>query len=143
MALTREDEDHLRLLSIFHYIVAAMQALISMFPLLHFLVGAAMVFAPDKLGGSGKGDPPPDFMGWFFMAFAGAFIGLGLTVATCVALAGRFLARRRHYLFCLVVAGVAAVMCMPFGTILGVFSIIVLMRPSVKEAFGYPGGPAS
>ena len=72
------------------------------------------------------------------MAFAGGFIVLGLSVATCVAFAGRFLARRKHYLFCLVVAGVTAVMCIPFGTILGVFTIIVLMRPSVKEAFGYP-----
>jgi hypothetical protein len=139
VVLKREDEDHLRLLSIFHYIVAAMQGLFSLFPLLHFFMGAAMVFAPEKLGGSGKGGPPPDLVGWFFMAFAGGFIVLGLSVATCVAFAGRFLARRKHYLFCLVVAGVTAVMCMPFGTILGVFTIIVLMRPSVKEAFGYPG----
>jgi len=27
-------------------------------------------------------------------------------------------------------------MFMPFGTVLGVFTIIVLMRPSVKEIFG-------
>lgn len=99
---------------------------------------AAMVFAPQKLGDPGKGGPPPDLVGWFFMAFAGGFIVLGLTVATCVALAGRFLARRKHYLFCLIVAGVTAAMCMPFGTMLGVFSIIVLVRPAVKEAFGYP-----
>ncbi len=140
MALTREDEDQLRLLSIFHYVVAGLMALFSMFPLLHFAMGAAMVFAPEKLGESGKGGPPPELFGWFFMVFAGAFIVAGLAVAICVALSGRFIARRRHYLFCLVVAGVAAVMCMPFGTMLGIFTIIVLMRTSVKEAFGYPGG---
>lgn len=139
MALTREDEDQLRLLSIFHYVVAGLMALFSMLPLLHFAIGAAIVFAPESLGNTSKGGPPPDFFGWFFMAFAGAFIALGLTIATCIALSGRFIARRRHYLFCLVVAGVATVMCMPFGTILGIFTIIVLMRASVKEAFGYPG----
>ena len=141
MALTREDEDQLRLLSIFHYVVARLMALFSMFPLLHFALGAAMVFAPEKLGESGgKGGPPPELFGWFFMVFAGVFIATGLTVAACVALSGRFIAKRRRYLFCLVVAGVAGVMCMPFGTILGIFTIIVLMRPSVKDAFGYPGG---
>ena len=31
-----------------------------------------------------------------------------------------------------------AALSMPFGTVLGVFTIIVLMRPSVKAAFGYP-----
>jgi len=139
MALTQKDEEQLRLLSIFHYIVAGLMALFSMFPLLHFAMGAALVFAPERLGHGGQGGPPPDFVGWFFMAFAGAFIALGLTIATCIALAGRFLARRRRYLFCLVVAGVATVMCIPFGTILGIFTIIVLMRDSVKEAFGYPG----
>jgi len=33
------------------------------------------------------------------------------------------------------VAGAACLM-MPFGTVLGVFTIIVLMRESVKEMFG-------
>jgi len=31
---------------------------------------------------------------------------------------------------------------MPFGTILGVFSIIVLVRPSVKTLFGAATPPA-
>ena len=50
-------------------------------------------------------------------------------------LAGRYLARRERYTFCLVVAGVEC-MFMPFGTVLGVFTIIVLSRPSVKDLFG-------
>jgi hypothetical protein len=36
--------------------------------------------------------------------------------------------------FCLVVAGVSCLF-MPFGTILGVLSLIVLNRPSVKLLF--------
>ena len=38
----------------------------------------------------------------------------------------------------------AATMClfMPFGTVLGVFTIIVLMRPSVKPLFDQAAGPA-
>jgi hypothetical protein len=30
-------------------------------------------------------------------------------------------------------------MLMPFGTVLGVLTIVVLMRPSVKEMFGRAG----
>jgi hypothetical protein len=37
-------------------------------------------------------------------------------------------------MFCLVMAGIQCIF-MPFGTVLGVFTIIVLMRNSVKEAF--------
>lgn len=139
MSLTPEDEQHLALLSIFHYIVAAMQALFSLFPLLHFAIGAAIVFAPQKLGAAGSGGPP-NLVGWFFMILAATLILSGLAVAACVAISGHFLSRRRHYLFCLVVSGVSAVMCMPFGTILGVLTIVVLMRPSVKEAFQRPQG---
>ena len=49
-------------------------------------------------------------------------------------LAGRYLSQQRHYTFCLVMAAVAC-MFMPFGTVLGVFTIIVLVRESVKELF--------
>jgi hypothetical protein len=42
-------------------------------------------------------------------------------------------------LYCLVVAGIECIF-MPFGTVLGVFTIIVLMRPSVRNLFGVEGG---
>jgi hypothetical protein len=54
-------------------------------------------------------------------------------------LAGRFLARRRHHTFCMVIAAVACTF-MPLGTVLGVFSLIVLSRESVRESFA-PGPP--
>ncbi len=49
-------------------------------------------------------------------------------------LTGRFLARRQHPTFCIVVSALDC-MCMPLGTALGVFTILVLQRPSVKEMF--------
>jgi hypothetical protein len=92
-----------------------------------------MIFAPDKFGG--KGAPPPAFLGWFFVIFAALFILLGWTFAVFVLTAGRFLARRQRYLFCLVMGGVECLF-MPFGTVLGVFTIIVLMQEPVKRLFG-------
>lgn len=131
--MTDQDAQHLRLLSIFHYVVAAMQALLACFPLIHLALGAAMVFFPDKMGDPKGGNPA--FVGMIFMAFAGVWILVGLTIAVCTAVAGKSLARRRRHLFCLVVAGIEAVTCMPFGTVLGILTIIVLVRPSVKASF--------
>jgi hypothetical protein len=132
---SQEDEEHLRLLAIFHYVVAGMQFLFASFPVIHLAVGLAILFAPESFSSS-KGEPSPKFIGLFFTLFAAAWMLVGYSLAACTVVAGRYLKQRRRRLFCLVVAGLMTAMCMPFGTVLGVFTIIVLMRPSVKTAFG-------
>ena len=129
-----KDEEHLRLLSIFHFVVAGMTALFALFPIIHLVVGLAIVSGALP---SPEGDEVPGFVGWLFVVFSGTWIILGLAFAAMIALGGRALRRRQHYTFCLVVAGLACLV-MPFGTVLGVFTIIVLMRDSVKEMFGRP-----
>ena len=39
----RQDEEHLRLLSIFHYVVAGLAGLFALFPPIHLLVGLALL----------------------------------------------------------------------------------------------------
>ncbi len=121
------DEQYLKLLSVFHYVVGGLAALFACFPLIHFSIGIAMLV--------GAIDDAPKFIGLVFTMFAMLFILAGWALAICLIIAGRNLAQRRHYMFCLVVAAIACAF-MPFGTVLGVFTIIVLMRPSVKELFG-------
>jgi hypothetical protein len=126
------DEEHLKLLSIFHYVVGGLAGLVSLFPVIHLVVGLFFVFAPGKL--EGQGGPPPTAFGWLFVMMAAAFIVAGFVIAGLMVMTGRFLAKRRHYLFCLVIAGVECLF-MPFGTALGIFTIIVLVRDSVKQLF--------
>lgn len=129
-----EDVRHLDLLSIFHYVVGAMTALFGCFPLIHLAIGIAVVSgAMDDADG-----PPPEF-GWFFIAIAAVFITFAWSIAVAIVVAGRKLKARTAYTYCLVVAGIEC-MFMPVGTVLGVFTLIVLMRPSVKEMFGVSGG---
>jgi len=128
-----QDEDHLKLLSVFHYVMGGLAGLFALVPIFHLVIGVFFVLAPEKI--VGKGDPPPALFGWFFIIFAGLLIVLGLIFAAFVITAGRFLAKRKHHLFCLVMAGVECI-CVPFGTVLGVFTIIVLIRESVKQLFG-------
>ena len=127
-----QDSEHLKLLSIFHYVVAAMTALFACIPFIHFFMGLALATGafPDT-------DPEAQPVGIFIMVFAGLFILAGWALAVLIAYAGRSLQTRRRYTYCLVMAGVECIF-MPFGTVLGVFTIIVLMRDSVKELFGRP-----
>ncbi len=125
------DAEHLRLLSLFHYVVAGLAALFSLFPVLHLVLGLAAITG--HLG-DGEKSAMPQLMGWFFVFFASAWIVTGFTLAGCMVLAARFLRERRRFLFCLVVAGAECAFS-PFGTLLGVFTIVVLVRPSVKAAF--------
>lgn len=128
-----EDITHLQLLSIFHYVLAGMLALFSMFPILHLIIGIAIVTGQFDQGETSQS--PPAFFGWLFIIIPAAMILFGLLLAVAVAISGRRLAQLRHYNYCLIVA---AVMCifMPVGTALGIFSLIVLMRPSVRTLFG-------
>lgn len=127
-----QDAEQLRLLSIFHYVVGGMVALLSLFPLIHLSFGLMFILHPGK---TSRGDGFPEAMlGWFFVIVAGIFILFGETLAILIITAGRFLGQRSHYTFCQVMAGVECIFT-PFGTVLGVFTLIVLLRDSVKPLF--------
>ncbi len=121
-----EDEQYLRLLSVFHYVVGCLAAFFACIPLIHFCIGVAML--------SGAIDGAPVFVGLMFVVMSIAAITIGWVFAVCLIIAGKSLAGHKRYMFCLVMAAISC-MFMPFGTVLGVFTIIVLMRPSAKELF--------
>jgi hypothetical protein len=127
-----QDQEHLRLLSIFHYAVGGLTALAACFPCIHLFLGIALVSGAFPVQ---PGDQaPPPIVGWMFISIASVLILAGWTLAIAIFVAGRFLARRTHYMYCFVVAAIECLF-MPLGTILGVFTIIVLVRPSVKALF--------
>ena len=126
------DNEHLRLLSIFYYVKGAITALFACIPIIHVILGLVFILAP-HLFGHGK-DQPPAFLGFLFVILGSFLILLGWTFAVLVLIAGKCIARRKHYTFCFVVACIEC-LSVPFGTVLGVFTILVLNRPSVKELF--------
>ena len=136
-----QDLEHLRLLSVFHYVVGGMTALCSLLPLVHVGLGLFFILAPTAFGPNPTQQPPP-FIGWLFLIIGGAAIVMGMTLAALIITTGRFLGHRRHYTFCLVIACIECLM-MPFGTVLGICAIIVLARESVKQLFAQvsPGVP--
>lgn len=127
-----EDLQYLKLLSIFHYIVGGLAALFAFFPVMYVVIGMLAVCAPGSL--DTEGEAMPLVIGWVFIIIGTGLMVLGWAFAFCVILAGRYLARQVHYLFCMVIGAIECIF-MPFGTVLGVFTIVVLARPSVKEMF--------
>lgn len=123
-----QDEEHLKLLSIFHYVVGGILGFFSCFFIIHVIMGIAML-----AGAFGREGPPPA-VGLIFLMMGLVAMTAGWTLAICLIVSGRRIARRTHYKFCFVIACISCVFS-PFGTILGIFTIIVLVRPTVKELF--------
>lgn len=134
-----QDAEHLRLLSVFHYIVAGLAALFSFFPLLYTTIGAIFIFVA-RHGTPKPGEElPPELLGWIFAVIGSLLFLVGIAVAICILIAGRSLAKRNRYWFAFVMACIECLF-IPFGTILGVFTIIVLSRESVKTLFSACAG---
>ncbi len=130
----QQDEEQLRLLSIFHYVTGGIVALTACFPVCHLVMGIILIVASAHPEASANADAPPAFIGWVFVGMASVIMIAGWSAAACILVTGRFLSRRKHYMFCLVMAGIECVF-MPIGTVLGGFTIIVLVRERVKKMF--------
>src|SRR5882724_9376431 len=128
------DTEQLNLLAIFHYVVAGLAALFSFFPLLYTTIGAIFIFAARHGTAKPGEDLPPEFLGWIFAVLGSLLFLVGIAMAICILIAGRSLAFRKRYTFVLVMACIECLF-IPFGTILGVFTIVVLSRESVKALF--------
>ena len=125
-----KDEKQLDQLSLGFKIYAAINAAVACIPFIHLFIGIMIVS-----GGIGDGkDAPPAFFGWFFILVASLFIVVGWGISIANFCAGRYLKERRNYTFCFVMSCINCAF-MPLGTLLGVFSIIVLVRDSVKDIF--------
>jgi len=132
------DREQVNLLAIFHFVVAGLAVCAAGFLALHYLVMSSFLLDPKFWAGQKNGTPPPPeifrILKWFYVAFGG-FIATGF-VGNLIS--GFCLRARRGRVFSFVVA---AMNCLhfPFGTVLGVFTIIVLARESVRELYAPPG----
>jgi hypothetical protein len=127
-----QDDEQLHLLSVFHYVLAGICCLVSLFPLIYFGMGLAMMAG---MGTDKSGPFAPFFAGCLVAGMGGLFLVFAVGYALALFLTARFLAERRRHTFCVVVAAISCSFT-PLGTVLGVFTLIVLFRPSVKALFG-------
>jgi len=134
------DHDHLRLLAIFQFTLGGLTCLFALFPIMHLIMGLMMINNPEMMSHPGHPGPPPppvQFMGYFFVGMALLFIIIGELIGLAMIWCGFNLLKRRNYMASMVIASIECIM-IPLGTVLGVFTIIVLNRLSVRQLFGQP-----
>jgi Protein of unknown function (DUF4064) len=129
------DADHLNLLAIFHFIAAGFACLGILFLCGHYAMMHAFMDNPQMWNtqSGGQAPDPAQFFAifrWFYLVFGAWFLlsgVLNLISAFC-------LRKRTHRVFSIVVSGINC-LHIPFGTVLGAFTIIVLVRDSVREIY--------
>jgi outer membrane lipoprotein-sorting protein len=136
-ATTQNDQqrnrEHLKLLSIFHFVFAGLALVGIGFLFVHYLI-MHTVFSNVEMWQSQTQAMPPkallDAFIWFYL-FMGVLLLTGLVLNV---LSGLFLLQKRNRLFSLIIGGLNCLQ-IPFGTALGVFTIIVLSRDSVRNLY--------
>ncbi len=133
------DEEQLRPLPVCYWVLGATSAMMSLYGLFYIAMGVMFSTIPFEQASGPAEAPPP---GMFMILFGGmglAFLLMFGTLATLQILTGFWIRKRRRRIACLVTAGISCVF-IPFGTLIGVLTFLVLLRPSVKMLFERPRG---
>ncbi len=129
------DTGHLRLLSIFHYVFGGLSILGGIFMICYiFLFQFIMENAAAASPGGGGEIEQMKTMFTMMAVIYGVMGVLCLILAACNIFCGKFLSSRKHRTFILIISGINC-LSIPLGTTLGVFTFIVLLRPSVAPTF--------
>jgi hypothetical protein len=156
---TETDVEQLRVLSVLYFVYGGLAGLLCVAGLVVVAGGvmagtagvaaAAAAATQGKVQVQGQADWPwtllgPAIGGTFMLLVGGSFIVLGGTLAALRILTGFALRRHRNRTLCLVVAVLTA-MSLPLGGLLGIATLLVLLRPGVENLFlyGYPVRPAA
>lgn len=129
------DDEHLRLLRLGYIVSGCTNVLWVFFPLMYVAMGLFILFLPEAGGGR-----PPREVGIIFAAIGSVF-SLSMAVLTILKfLTARAIGRRSSRVLCFITAAIIC-LALPYGTLLGVATFMVLQRPSVQAQFG-PRVPA-
>jgi hypothetical protein len=126
------DQEHLRLLRIGYLVSAGMTLLLCFLGFFYVAMGAFMSSVVPAQGA--RGAPPFPIFG-FFAAFGAVFIVVGAGLAVLKFFTARAIQLRNGYVLCMVAAAIACLE-IPYGTLLGISTFVVLGRPHVKAMFG-------
>ena len=166
--ITAQDEAHLKLISVLHYVMGGLYLLGIGFLVIHFMIMSMVIrhsetrshastelstavveitpsfettgeavspgTAPTTVSVPRRSRPfPREIIPVLiaFYVFGGVFL---IALCICNIISGLQIRKRKGRIFSFVVAGVNC-MQFPLGTALGVFTFIVLSRPSVKTSY--------
>jgi hypothetical protein len=129
----RVDRDHIELLAVFHFVGAGLALLAVGGVVAHYSIMHVVLEDPSVWSKTHQ-PPPPEFIKTVLMIFYLIF-GLWFLMSLVLnLLSGIFLRAGKYRTFSLIVAGLNC-LHLPLGTVLGVFTIVVLLRNSVRELY--------
>lgn len=127
-----QKKSYLDVLAVFHYVIGGLWAVTGVLAIgfMGVGLGAATSWGSDW-------EPEPGCALLTLMVFLVIVFG-AYTVLNLIA--GRALQTRNHYVLCLVTAGLNCLV-VPLGTLLGIFSLVLLTDTSVRPLFEGTGRP--
>lgn len=123
-----KDNEHLNILSLVYYITGAITMVKSLIFLIHVVLGIILVVI-----GASK-EPEAAVVGYILIIIGIMALLIGMTIGLLKVLTGHLLKKRRMKTLCIIIA-VVTCLGIPYGTVQGIFTIIVLVRPSVDDLF--------
>jgi multisubunit Na+/H+ antiporter MnhC subunit len=131
-----QDAEHLKLLSVFYYISSGLSCLGCLFGLFYVAIGLIIPKMVAPIYATSAAPPFPQEMTWIFLVIGIAITVLCIVITVCQFLTARWLSARKNKTFCMVIAGITCIY-FPIGTTLGVFTFMVVTRPSVASLFNH------
>ncbi len=125
--------EQLRLLGIFHYVAGGLHFLFGSLGLIHLSIGLGLMMGSKDLIGAGTAPFPPMF-GLLFAVAGGTFVLFGWTLGILTIASGRCIAARKKRTFSIVMGAINCAM-VPFGTALGVFTLILLTKDETIQLY--------
>ena len=131
-----EIKKNLTLLAIFHYILGGFCIFFGLLPLIHITLGIlALTGVMPIESEKGQADErAATIFGIMFLVMGSIFFILAQTLAILILTNGGRLKKQRRYVLTLVTAALECMM-FPLGTILGIFTIIIMTKPQAKALF--------
>jgi hypothetical protein len=127
----RDPSEVLDPLALFHYALAAFAAMVALVPALLLFVSYNLA---DPAVESTMRSGAERALGWATVALAGFVLLAGFAYAALLVVAGGALRQRKRWALCRAAALVSCLF-LPFGTILGALTLVVLSRDDVRARF--------
>ena len=130
------DEEHLKLLNLFHFIKGGITVTFSFIGLLYFLFLGFVIKMDSRFNmhsdSFSEGLPAQVFP--YLFIIGGVIVLLVLLFGILQLVSGYYLRRKEYRLFSFII-GIIEILEVPYGTILGLMTLIVLSRDSVKRKY--------
>jgi hypothetical protein len=125
-----QDESHLNLLAILHYVYAGLLIFSGFAGAIYIVIGVGVAESMPHT----RGGPPPELFATIFTVVGVLIAVICWTKSAFLFWAARSMQKRQRHTLCFVMACIECI-AVPMGTILGVFTIMTLNKPSVKALF--------